>query len=234
MKSYKREKMIFTLIELLIVIAIIVIMAGLLLPALNKSREKVKQLSCINNLKQLGIATFNYCSDFTDWLPPGYNFEPTPYYWTRVLTDGKYLPESWDYVQANRPALLPSYLYCPVNRYIYADHSYTSYGHNQYLLGNRAASGISDLNIKITQAKSTNILYMDKFVGGGTKFYLSGPAIVNTGAHHSTGTNICLIDGSAKWMKVSSGTAADGRFFMSSASANALVMPFQQRTGDHY
>ncbi|MBW3625542.1 MAG: DUF1559 domain-containing protein [Armatimonadetes bacterium] len=63
----KREG--FTLIELLVVIAIIAILAAILFPVFAKAREKARQSSCTNNLKQLGIAFNTYSSDWDERYP---------------------------------------------------------------------------------------------------------------------------------------------------------------------
>ncbi len=69
----------FTLIELLIVIAIIAILAGMLLPALSKAREKAKLVSCTSNFKQQAAYFQYYTNDNNDWLPLA-KYSGTPAY----------------------------------------------------------------------------------------------------------------------------------------------------------
>ena len=90
-----RYKKYFTLIELLVVIAIIAILASMLLPALNKAREKAIAVTCTGNQKQAGQAVLLYANDFGDYIPviSRWNGSASVEQWTWMLSQNlKYVP----------------------------------------------------------------------------------------------------------------------------------------------
>ena len=70
--AFEKKGGVFTMIELLVVMAVIAILVCLLLPALGKAKETAKTIACVNNLKQIGQCLFQYVGDYNGKLPPSY------------------------------------------------------------------------------------------------------------------------------------------------------------------
>ena len=173
----KTEKRIFTLIELLIVIAIIAILAGMLLPALNKARGKSKQIKCANNLKQLGISFDQYQSD-SDGFYPGYADFGNAIYWPYQIILYTKSPDlllctEADSVSRSDVAFKktgPNYAY-------FKEWINPSYGYNTYV-GGDVASGALRLgikNIRMKKPSSTSVLL------DNTRVSASGAPLPGTG-----------------------------------------------------
>ena len=126
----------FTLLELLLVIAVIAILASMLLPALGKAKSIARQSQCANNLKQIGVAFIMYTEDNSGWLPVGTGAPAPAGSWCYQLAS--YLKIDWlanSYWPISGPPVFycPAALRCTTNSTVQTRELYNlSYGYNRF------------------------------------------------------------------------------------------------------
>jgi len=178
----------FTLVEMLVVVVVMVVLAGFLLPALAKARAKAHRISCISNLKQMGLAFRIFATDHGDRFPMQV--------WTNAaeLTASEAFPLRY-FVGMSNELSVPYVLVCPSDTRRSATHwTNVTRSNLSYFVGLEAMETFPQMLL----AGDRNLTDRGQPVGPGLFPITTNTVLGWTDAMHREAGNLLLADGSAQ------------------------------------
>jgi type II secretory pathway pseudopilin PulG len=184
----KLEK--FTLIELLVVVAVIVLLMSILFPSLQKAKNKTNEISCANNLKQIGMAFSMYIGDYNDFLPPSRS-GATSNCWFSLVSG------IFPYSYTESPTILPrKIMICPSVKdggYTWSPWKNIGYTHNSGVSLAKASKAMKPVNVPLVFDGIS--LYADGYYGYTDWIRYSAPF------RHELGINFLFLDTHIQYFK---------------------------------
>ena len=207
-----------TLVELLVVVAIIALLASVLLPSLGRAKEEARRVICLSNLRQMAIAAHSYAVMFDDSYPIAYYFESRP---------PLFISHAWDFVSTKdwstgQTRVEPGLLWgsgvsmeiqqCPSfnGKANWLEDPYTGYNYNTSYIGHGSGESIvAPARMSDVHEPSNCALFGDgEYAAGANKFMRApwpnpgdagffGRAAGTQGFRHLDKTNVAFCDGHA-------------------------------------
>jgi prepilin-type N-terminal cleavage/methylation domain-containing protein len=231
MKGKFRNEDGFTLIEMMVVIAITAILAALLFPALSRAKVNGKQTTCLNNLKEIAQGVHMYAEDFDQILfpitnPSGPSFSPLAFYqWTaydalmRSYVGLQGAPSPQDKVFAcpadtfyygTTNAAYPNYVFIPQSEHLRSNTSYSSYAFNAANAVFRNSTtrfpgmfpGIMGSKLSSIEIPAKTVLVAEFSALDGYSWHQPSPS----GAYNNALNMLSFVDGHVSYVKMYDGS----------------------------